>query len=197
MLYQQIEQELNPEPSMFKGDNRPVEQVSWNDATEFCKRLSAKTGREYKLPSEAQWEYACRAGTKTPFHFGEIITTDLANYNGNYTYNGSPQGKYCQKTTEVGSFPANVWGLYDMHGNVFEWCLDDYHNNYEQAPTDGTAWINKNRANTHRVLRGGSWFNLPRKCRSAFRFKGYSRVNISHYVGFRVCCTTPKNILNT
>ncbi len=182
---------------MFKGDNCPVERVSWNDATEFCKRLSAKTGREYKLPSEAQWEYACRAGTKTPFHFGETITPELANYNGNYTYNGSPQGKYCQKTTEVGSFPANVWGLYDMHGNVFEWCLDDYHNNYEQAPTDGTAWIDRDCIETRVGLRGGSWNYDPRNCRSASRFDFIQRDDYYSNVGFRVCCTIPRYLLNT
>lgn len=124
--YPQIDRELNPDPSDFKGDNRPVQNVSWYDATEFCKRLSAKTGREYKLPSEAQWEYACRAGTETPFHFGEIITTELANYRGTSTYNGSPEGEYREQTTDVGSFPANAWGLYDIHGNVFEWCEDDW-----------------------------------------------------------------------
>ncbi|WP_413167679.1 formylglycine-generating enzyme family protein [Capilliphycus salinus ALCB114379] len=195
--YQQIERKLNLNPSKFKGDNRPVEQVSWKDATEFCQRLSVKTGRKYRLPSEAEWEYACRAGTQTPFHFGEIITTDLANYNGNYTYNGSPQGKYCQQTTEVGSFPANVWGLHDLHGNVWEWCLDHKHDSYEGAPTDGSAWINEDHANTYRVLRGGSCYFFPRYCRSAFRNLNYPLDMFNDNVGFRVCCTIPRTLLNT
>jgi formylglycine-generating enzyme required for sulfatase activity len=138
--YPQIERKLDPNPSRFTGDNRPVENVSWENAVEFCKRLSKKTEREYKLPSEAQWEYACRAGTKTPFHFGETITTDLANYNGTDdqwgSYGRGTKGEYREQTTEVGSFLANRFGLYDMHGNVGEWCEDDYHESYEGAPTD-------------------------------------------------------------
>jgi formylglycine-generating enzyme required for sulfatase activity len=94
-----------------------VENVSWYNTIEFCERLSRKTGRLYRLPSEAEWEYACRAGTKTPFHFGETISTELANYNGNYTYASGSQGIYREQTTEVGSFPANAFGLYDMHGS--------------------------------------------------------------------------------
>ncbi|MGB3191213.1 MAG: formylglycine-generating enzyme family protein [Limnoraphis sp.] len=192
--YQQIERELNPEPSQFKGDNHPVENVSWNDATEFCKRLSVKTGREYKLPSEAQWEYACRAGTQTPFHFGEIITTDLANYNGNYTYNGSPQGKYREQTTDVGSFPANVWGLHDLHGNVLEWCEDNYHKSYNGAPTDGMAWIDEDCTYISLVLRGGSWFNYPWFCRSACRIVTYPDVRDFNSTGFRVVCVSSKTL---
>jgi formylglycine-generating enzyme required for sulfatase activity len=116
-------------PSNFKGEKRPVEQVSWNDAVKFCEELSKKTGRAYRLPSEAEWEYAARAGTDTPFHFGETITTDLANYNGNFTYASAPKGEYRKETTDVGIFPPNSFGLYDMCGNVWEWCLDKYHNN--------------------------------------------------------------------
>jgi formylglycine-generating enzyme required for sulfatase activity len=186
--YPQIDRELNPDPSQFKGDNRPVENVSWEDAVEFCKRLSAKTRREYKLPSEAQWEYACRAGTETPFHFGEIITTELVNYDGTSTYNGSPEGEYREHTTDVGSFPANAWGLYDMHGNVFEWCLDDYHS-YEGAPTDGSAWIDEDRTESTGVgLRGGSWLSHPGYCRSAYRYINNRRDIIINYAGFRVLC---------
>jgi formylglycine-generating enzyme required for sulfatase activity len=137
----QIERELKEDPSSFKGGNRPVENVSWYDAMEFCSRLSHHTGRDYTLPSEAQWEYACRAGTTTPFHFGETISTDLANYDGNYTYGSGKKGEYRRRTTDVASFPANAWGLHDMHGNVWEWCLDNWHDSYEGAPEDGSAWL--------------------------------------------------------
>ena len=108
---------MGDNPSIFKGENRSVEYISWNDAVKFCQRLSEKTGKEYRLPSEAEWEYACRAGTTTPFYFGETITPDLANYNANYVYASGPTGVYREQTVEVGSFPANVFGLYDMHGN--------------------------------------------------------------------------------
>jgi formylglycine-generating enzyme required for sulfatase activity len=135
-----VERDLDPEPSHFKGDNRPVEQVSWHDAMEFCHRLSQRTGGKYTLPSEAQWEYACRAGTTTPFHFGDTISTELANYDGDYLYGQGSKGIYRQQTTDVASFPANAWGLHDMHGNVWEWCLDEWRASYEGAPVDGSAW---------------------------------------------------------
>ena len=135
-----VKRDLDPEPSFFKGDNRPVERVSWLDAMEFCHRLSQRTGWKYTLPSEAQWEYACRAGTTTPFHFGDTISTELANYDGNYSYGQGPKGIYRQQTTDVASFPANAWGLHDMHGNVWEWCLDEWRASYEGAPVDGSAW---------------------------------------------------------
>jgi len=135
-----LERDLNPDPSHFKGDQRPVEQVSWEDAMEFCRRLSQRTGRRYTLPSEAQWEYACRAGTTTPFHFGSTISTEVANYDGNSTYGQGLLGVYRKRTTDVASFHANAWGLHDMHGNVWEWCLDEWHDNYEGAPADGSAW---------------------------------------------------------
>jgi formylglycine-generating enzyme required for sulfatase activity len=194
-----VNRELKPNPSHFKGDgstsltnHRPVEQVSWYDAVEFCDRLSRHTKRQYRLPSEAEWEYACRAGTTTPFHFGETITTDLANYNGNQTYGQGSEGEYREKTTEVGSFQvANNFGLYDMHGNVWEWCLDDWHDNYQGASTDGSVWFNSddklNDKSRRAVLRGGSWFDIPRFCRSAFR--GYfNRDNHNGNIGFRVVC---------
>ncbi|MFM6603662.1 MAG: formylglycine-generating enzyme family protein, partial [Dolichospermum sp.] len=123
----QVNQKLQPNPSRFKRANRPVEQVSWHDAIEFCARLSNHTKKPYRLPSEAQWEYACRAGTTTPFHFGETITTDLANYCGDYAYGRGQKGAYREETTEVGNFPPNAFGLHDMHGNVWEWCQDDWH----------------------------------------------------------------------
>ena len=137
----QVERKLNPDPSTFKGDSNPVEKVSWYDAVEFCARLSNYTGKEYSLPSEAEWEYACRAGTTTPFHFGETITGELANYRANSTFADEPKKEYRQQTTPVRQFSPNAFGLYDMHGNVLEWCLDDWHQNYEDAPIDGSAWL--------------------------------------------------------
>ena len=167
----QVNCELNPDPSHFKGNDRPVESISWYDAVEFCDRLSGLTGRHYRLPSEAEWEYACRAGTTTPFHFGETITPNLANYGGNYTYGSGSKGDDSEQTTDVGSFQvANAFGLYDMHGNIWEWCTDHWHNNYKGAPVDGSAWVkNNDNSSRNRVLRGGSWCNEPGYCRSAFR----------------------------
>ncbi len=180
-----VERELNLDPSNFEGDNRPVEQVTWYDAVEFCARLSQHTGRDYRLPTEAEWEYACRAGTTTPFHFGETITSDLANYQANVTYGSGPEGEYRQQTTEVGSFPANAFGLYDMHGNVIEWCQDNWHENYEGSPTDGSTWQGGD--STLRVLRGGSWNGNPEICRSAVRFWVAPDYSFDD-VGFRVVC---------
>ncbi|MEL7038575.1 MAG: formylglycine-generating enzyme family protein [Cyanobacteria bacterium J06592_8] len=205
--YPPIERNLSPDPSLFKTKNRPVEQVSWYDAVEFCQRLSAHTERDYTLPSEAQWEYACRAGTQTPFHFGETITTDLANYRGTDNlddqwssfYDKGMKGQYRQQTTDVGSFPPNNFGLHDMHGNVWEWCLDDWHNSYEDAPTNGSAWFNDNKNLTKKtgraVLRGGSWSNISTVCRSGFRSNnaGVKRNLIKIDTGgFRVVCVIPK-----
>jgi formylglycine-generating enzyme required for sulfatase activity len=176
----------NPSYFSHRGDNKPVELVSWNDAITFCRKLSQQTGRKYRLPSEAEWEYACRAGTTTPFYFGESITTDLANCAG-IPGNGVMAAKdnYRQKTTEVGSFPPNAFGLYDMHGNVWEWCEDVWHSNYEGAPTDGSAWTEGN--NQERVLRGGSWNDITGICRSAFRYSSYA-VCRDVVGGFRVAC---------
>jgi formylglycine-generating enzyme required for sulfatase activity len=191
----QVNRELDSDPSNFKGNNRPVEKVSWYDAVEFCNRLTALTKRPYSLPSEAEWEYACRGGTTTPFHFGETITSELANYDANYIYGAGVKGTYRRETTEVGSFEvANAFGLYDMHGNVWEWCLDDWHDNYEGAPTDGNAWFNDNNNLSQKsgraVLRGGSWVNNPRNCRSAFRNDGIraGRDIFKDLYGFRVVC---------
>ncbi len=179
-------------PSRFKGKKRPVEQVNWYNAVKFCEQLSKLTGKEYRLPSEAEWEYACRAGTTTPFHFGETITTDLGNYDGNYTYANAPKGKYREQTIDVGSFPANSFGLYDMHGNVWEWCLDDWHSNYQGAPTDGSAWFDDNNNLSQKsgkaCLRGGSWSRYPVLCRSAFRYYSYTRDGDNDLLGFRVVC---------
>ncbi len=189
-----VNRDIKPEPSFFKGGNRPVEQVSWYDAVEFCDRLSTKhPKRQYRLPSEAEWEYACRAGTTTPFHFGETITTDLANYRGTdnevYKWSGSygrgPKGIDREETTEVGSFPGNTFGLYDMHGNVWEWCADHWHD-YEGTPTDANAWLDDN-DNQLRLLRGGSWDDYSDDCRSAYRYRNFPTYN-DYLVGFRVVC---------
>jgi formylglycine-generating enzyme required for sulfatase activity len=189
----QVDRKLDPDPSYFKGDNRPAEGVSWYEAVEFCARLSAHTGREYRLPSEAEWEYACRAGTETSFHFGETITTDLANYNGNYTYGPGPKGTYPKETTPVGSFQvANAFGLYDLHGNVWEWCADHWHDSYEGAPTDGSAWLTENE-NQYRLLRGGSWILPPSLCRSAFRLRPLPGLRNDSY-GFRVASATARTL---
>jgi formylglycine-generating enzyme required for sulfatase activity len=171
-------------PSYFKGNNRPVEQVSWNDAVTFCEKLSQKTQKNYRLPSEAEWEYACRAGTTTPFYFGDNITPDLVNYNGNYPYESALKGKYRQQTTDVGTFPPNAFGLYDMHGNVWEWCEDDWHENYLNAPIDGSAW-NSRSGIDKKLLRGGSWSFDARYCRAAAR-NWFSRVFRYLNYGFRV-----------
>jgi formylglycine-generating enzyme required for sulfatase activity len=206
--------ELKPNPSHLRGgdnqkggearlfdgeantDQRPVEQVSWEDAIEFCNRLSQRTGRHYSLPSEAQWEYACRAGSSTPFHFGETISPGLANFNGDYTYGDGPKGEYRKQTTPVGMFPANAWGLRDMHGNVLEWCLDQWHANYEGAPLDGSAWVDADANNVDvkrdddyadRLLRGGSWLYRPGLCRSASRSRPRPD-HVDHFVGLRVVC---------
>ncbi len=187
----QVDCELKAEPSGFKGADRPVENVSWEDAVEFCKRLSNDTGRLYRLPSEAEWEYACRAGTKTPFHVGETLTTEVANYNGGYTYGNGPKGKYREQTTSVTEFKiANAFGLSDMHGNVWEWCQDIWHDNYRGAPTDGSAWMVDGN-NSRRVLRGGSWISLPEFCRSACRILRSARLPLQLY-RFSSCECAPR-----
>ena len=184
---------MGKNPSCFKNEstnnNRPVERVSWYDAAEFCTRLSKATKKEYRLPSEAEWEYACRAGTTTPFYFGETITTNLVNYNGNYTYASAPKGRYGGETTEVGIFPPNAFGLYDMHGNVWEWCADPWHGNYEGALKDGRVWL-ENGSENRSPLRGGSWHIFPGNCRSAFRNVNdrAERDSFSFAIGFRVVC---------
>ncbi|MEG5140760.1 MULTISPECIES: SUMF1/EgtB/PvdO family nonheme iron enzyme [unclassified Microcoleus] len=139
---EEVHQKLKLRPSNLGGKKHPVTNVSWYDAIEFCDRLSQKIGHEYRLPSEAEWEYACRAGTTTPFHFGETITSNLANYDGSYVYASEPKGIYLQKTTPVGYFKiSNNFGLFDLHGNVLEWCLDSWHKSYDGAPTNGDEWL--------------------------------------------------------
>ncbi|WP_430014946.1 SUMF1/EgtB/PvdO family nonheme iron enzyme [Microcystis protocystis FBCC-A270] len=182
-----IDIDLETNPSRFKGDELPVERVNWYQATEFCKRLSRETKQEYRLPSEAEWEYACRAGTTTPFYFGETITGELANYRSSETYAGEAKGEYRQETTPVGQFPPNAFGLYDMHGNVWEWCADTWHDNYDGAPTDGSVWI-ENGDDNGSPLRGGSWCNDPDDCRSACRSSNDRRDDNNSSNGFRVVC---------
>ena len=195
----QVNIRLDPDPSYFKRVNAasqkenclPVECISWYEAKEFCDRLSCishVTGKTYDLPTEAQWEYACRARTTTPFHFGETITTDLVNFDGDDTYGKASKGEYRGKTIEVGSFTPNAFGLYDMHGNVWEWCLDPWHGNYDGAPTNGGVWNASNDSGSDlRLLRGGSWSNFPRNCRSALRVRNHPAYRLND-IGFRVVC---------
>ena len=199
-----INLDLDPDPSRFKGENRPVERVCGFEAAEFCDRLSQKTGKSYRLPSEAEWEYACRAGTTTPFHFGKTISTELANYCGKDrksgdarspgSYGKGTKGIYRWQTTDVGSFSPNGFGLYDMHGNVWERCSDHSHVNYQNAPINGSDWRDANTIkNTVCVLRGGSWIDLPWCCRSATR--DHLKVGIrDFYSGFRVVCLSLKTL---
>ena len=215
----QVNRELKADPSRFKGDKRPVEQVSWYEAIEFCQRLSQHTELKYTLPSEAEWEYACRSVISNqlsvtsrpltvdewnqkynqPFHFGATITTDLANYRGTdyqqFKWSGSygegPKGKYREETTPVGTFPPNNFGLWDMHGNVWEWCEDLWHDNYQDAPTNGSSWTTNSNSSRY-VLRGGSWNNIPNLCRSAARYDfGFPEYAFDD-IGFRVVCRVPR-----
>ncbi|KAM3108612.1 formylglycine-generating enzyme family protein [Phormidesmis sp. 146-33] len=180
-----INRSLSLCPSNFEGDDRPVEQVSWYDAIEFCDRLSAHTGHLYHLPSEAEWEYACRAGTTTPFYFGDTISPDQANFDGNYTYGNGLSGAYRQETTAIGTFQTpNAFGFYDLHGNVWEWCADHWHENYEGAPLNGQPWEDED-GGTYRILRGGAWYCLPGLCRSAQRHWNQPDTGGSG-IGFRV-----------
>ncbi|MEL7331058.1 MAG: formylglycine-generating enzyme family protein [Cyanobacteria bacterium J06560_2] len=195
----EVNRELESNPSRFKGEQLPVERVSWYEAVEFCDRLTLHTNRQYRLPTEAEWEHACRAGTTTPFYFGESITTDLANYQGtdneslgwSGSYGDGPNGEYREKTTPVGQLDTpNAYGLCDMHGNVYEWCQDHWYDNYEGAPTDGSAWLTDNEG-AGRIIRGGSWLSIPELCRSAYR-PYYYPVSRSHNLGFRVSCVAPR-----
>ncbi|MEM9273235.1 MAG: formylglycine-generating enzyme family protein [Cyanobacteria bacterium P01_F01_bin.143] len=176
--YQEI---MSANPAQLKGDyQRPVECVTWDNAIEFCKQLSKQTGKKYRLPTEAEWEYACRSGTTSRYYFGGYITEQQANYE------GSPY-----KTTTVGKYPSNDFGLYDMHGNVWEWCEDDWHENYENAPTDGHAWLSQE--SNRKIMRGGSWNNVARTCRSAYRHKQSYDFRFND-IGFRVVCVSSRNI---
>jgi formylglycine-generating enzyme required for sulfatase activity len=169
-------------PSYLKNNpQNPVEGVSWNDAQAFCQKLSQITGKTYRLPTEAEWEYACRAGTTTRYYFG-----DNDNQLGDYAWY---EGNSNRTTHPVGQKKPNGWGLYDMSGNVWEWCEDDWHNSYAGAPNDGSAWLdNDNRSQSLKCLRGGSWFVIPDLCRSAYRSSHGRRDDIYNDNGFRVVC---------
>jgi formylglycine-generating enzyme required for sulfatase activity len=180
----QYEVVMGKNPSHFRGANLPVEEVSWNCTQDFCRKLTKRSQWTYRLPSETQWEYACRAGTTTPFHFGETISTDIANYNGGCPYSGGIKGKYLGETTPVGFFAAaNSFGLDDMHGNIWQWCEDTYHSTYSNAPVDSSAWVSGD-SYSH-VLRGGSWNDYPHRCRSANR-SGDFMDSQKGKLGFRV-----------
>jgi formylglycine-generating enzyme required for sulfatase activity len=174
----------NAPPSWFKGDNRPVENVPKIDRQDFYKKLTVHVGERVTvgLPSEAEWEYACRAGTTTEYHFGDVITADFANYYGKSTWNGSPEGTSREETTEVGSFPPNPWGLFDMHGNVWEWCQDG-HEPYSADDQIDLIQLVEQPAEP-RALRGGSWGSAPVDCRTAYRFISPS-ANRNGSIGFR------------
>ena len=177
--------EFYPNTYGWGAGRRPVIDVTWLGAQSYVEWLSEKTGKPYRLLSESEWEYAARAGTTTPFHFGETIDPGQANYRGTGSYGGGPTGIYRQQTVEVGSFPGNAFGLHDMHGNVWEWVQDCYVNNYESSPEDGSAIEGEN---CHRVIRGGSWHHSPHESRSAERYR--LRVNADDSdVGFRVART--------
>jgi formylglycine-generating enzyme required for sulfatase activity len=174
---------MGDNPSRFKGAELPVENVSWDDAQRFINKLNGiKPELQLCLPTEAQWEYACRAGTTTPFSFGDNITTDQVNYDGNIPYNDGRKGEYRKQTVEVKSLPPNAWGLYQMHGNVWEWCQDRYETQYPTQPVTDPQGAD---SGTDRVLRGGSWISLGGYCRSAYRDAG-DPADRDYYCGFRL-----------
>ena len=179
--------------SEFQGDKQPVVGVSWHEAQAFCEKLFEQTKRAVRLPTEAEWEYACRAGTTTAFAFGKTITTDQVNYDGNYPYGDTPKGKYRQCTVNVDSFTPNPWGLYQMHGNVWEWCLDEFHDSYSEKPARLKSNGNEpwgelkvvKEDNRAYICRGGSWYLYAVNCRSASR-RRYGARNRDIFLGFRV-----------
>ncbi len=180
-------------PSKFKGNELlPVEKISWEQAVKFCKLLSErseekKTGRKYRLPTESEWEYACRAGTTTPFNFGSQFNGTQANFDGENPYGTDTKGPYLFRTIAVGSYPANAWGLYDMHGNVDEWCSDWYGAYPKGSVTDPSGPP----TGLDRVYRGGCWVQNACHCRSASRKWNNASTYSSEYTGFRIVMTSP------
>lgn len=187
--YPKINRDLVVDPSEFKGSDRPVESISWEDAVEFCHRLSQHSQRPYQLPSEAQWEYACRGGSTTAFNFGPTLTSDLANYMAKRLYAKESSGLYRQETTSVTAFYPNSWGLYDLHGNVWEWCADAWYSSYENASTSGKPRVSSQHE-TRRVLRGGSWDEDAYHCRCASRYAYHPQAVGVSRIGFRVMLMT-------
>lgn len=172
----------------FRGNDLPVVNVWLEKAVGFCTKLSQMTGKGFRLPSEAEWEYACRGLTTTPFSFGETITSDLANFNGEQPFRNTPKSEFRKMLTPAGYFKLpNYFGVYDMHGNVWEWCADIWHEDYTGAPSDGTAWVTDGDQG-YCVQRGGSWIDRAVNCRSAFRVGDIAH-NSDHIVGLRVCLT--------
>ncbi|MBF0183125.1 MAG: formylglycine-generating enzyme family protein [Magnetococcales bacterium] len=182
---------MGENPSRFPGEERPVETVSFTDVQRFLDQIEQLLpGLQLTLPSEAQWEYACRAGTSTPFSFGNTISPQQVNFNGNYPYPGGEKGEHRKQTVPLASLPPNPWGLFEMHGNVWEWCQDHEHRSYQGAPKDGSAWLNSAApADAWRVVRGGSWYDLARSVRSAIRY-WYVPAYRGGYLGFR-CVRVP------
>src|SRR5690349_1007332 len=179
--------ELDEHCSAFIGDNLPVDSVSWLEAAEFCARLKQQTGKPYRLPSEAEWEYACRVGNYQQFTFGPSITPVIVNHDGTHPFGEAAAGIFRQETIPIGSLgAANDFGLYDMHGNVCEWCEDEWHDNYDGTPVDGSAWTSGDNS-ARRVTRGGSWAHGAEICRSSDRSCESADMNTKlHYMGFRV-----------
>jgi formylglycine-generating enzyme required for sulfatase activity len=186
------------EPGRGGSLDHPIENIRWNHVVEFCKRLTAlpeekKAGRKYRLPTEAEWEYACRAGTTTPFAFGTSLSSKQANFNGRFPYGGAPAGPYLRQTAKVGSYAPNAWGLYDMHGNVAEWCSDFYDPDYyKKSPKRDPTGPAKGVLSTdykgfYRIVRGGCWVDEGRACRSAYRFRAMPH-DAYQLIGFRVAC---------
>ncbi|OQW41885.1 MAG: sulfatase-modifying factor protein [Proteobacteria bacterium SG_bin4] len=169
-------------PSEFKGDENPVENISWSDAQAFISKMNGlKAALKLCLPTEAQWEYACRAGTTTPFSWGDQIDSRYVNFNGNHPYNNGSKSEFRERTVAVKELPCNDWGLHQMHGNVWEWC-QDWYGDYPSEPVIDPQGPE---TGVDRVLRGGSWFNYGRPCRSAYR-NDYDPFLRSHYIGFRL-----------
>jgi formylglycine-generating enzyme required for sulfatase activity len=185
--------DLLSDPSSFKGSNLPVETITWEEAIEFCERLSIATGRQFRLPTEAEWEYACRAGTNTPFNFGDSIRSEWANFQGKFPYNNSPKGDFRETTLAVGTLGGpNAFGLYDMHGNVWEWCSDVWNENYEGAPVDGKSW-DTGKIPYLRMIRGGGWDSLGAECRSNSRNRMTSTIRLNN-IGLRIVADIPEQL---